>query len=59
MRIDQPDRFHALLVEFAAHSFESGLSEVRQRRIAMLVAFQHPESHQAKQHGTGHFIRGT
>ena len=49
--------FRALLVELAAHPFESGLGEVRQRRVAMLVAFQHPKSHQAKQHGTGHFIR--
>jgi|RhiMethySRZTD1v2_1073278.scaffolds.fasta_scaffold02384_22 hypothetical protein len=49
--------FRPLLVELAAHPFESGLGEVRQRRIAMFVAFQHPKSHKAKQHGTGHFIR--
>jgi hypothetical protein len=48
--------FHAPLVELAAHPLESGLGEVRQSRIAMVVAFQHPKSHQAKQHGTGHFI---
>ena len=48
----------ALLVDPASHSFESGLGEVRQRRIAVLVAFQHPKRHQAKQHGTGHLIRG-
>ena len=48
--------FRAQLVELAVHPFESGLGEVRQRRIAMLVAFQHPKSHQAKQHGTRHFI---
>jgi hypothetical protein len=55
---DQPTlrRRPWLLVELAAHPFESGLGEVRQRRIAMLVASQHPKSHQAKQHGTGHFI---
>jgi hypothetical protein len=51
------ERGRAPLVELAAHPFESSLGEVRQRRIAMLVAFQHPKSHQAKQHGTGHFIR--
>jgi hypothetical protein len=49
--------FRALLVELAAHPFESGLGEVRQRWIATLVAFQHPKSHQAQQNGTGHFIR--
>jgi hypothetical protein len=45
------------LVELAAHPLKSCLGEVRQRRLAALVAFQHPKSHQAKQHGTGHLIR--
>jgi len=51
------DRFALLLVELASHPLKSGLGEVRQPRIAMVVAFQHPKSHQAKQHGTRHSIR--
>jgi hypothetical protein len=45
------------LVELAAHPRKSRLGEVCQSRLAALVAFQHPKSYQAKQHGTGHLIR--
>jgi len=50
-------RDRVALVDLAAHPLQCSFAEIRQRWIAILIAFQHAKSHQVKEHGTGHLDR--